>query len=53
MDKRETEFSDVLSRLDFLGDPFDEMNIDEKKKHALHHYYECIKVRKRKMIYAP
>ena len=32
VEKREKEYSDVLSRLDQLGDPFDHMNIDEKKK---------------------
>ena len=44
VEKREKEYSDVLSRLDQLGDPFDHMNIDEKKKHALFLYYDKIKV---------
>ena len=44
VEKREKEYSDVLSSLDFLGDPFDNMNIDEKKKHALFLYYDRIKV---------
>ena len=44
MDKREEEYSDVLSRLDDLGDPYNDMNIDEKKRHALVHFYERLKV---------
>ena len=42
--KREAELSDLLSRMDFLGNPFDEMNIDEKKRHALYLFYEKVKV---------
>ena len=44
VERREKEHSDVLSRMDFLGNPFDEMNIDEKKKHALYLFYDIIKV---------
>ena len=44
IEKREEEYSDVLSRLDILGDPYDDMNIDEKKRHALFLYYDSIKV---------
>ena len=44
VDKREEEYSDVLSRLDDLGDPYNDMNIDEKKRHALVHFYERLKV---------
>ena len=32
--------------MEFLGDPYDEMNIEDKKKHALHHYYSRLKVRR-------
>jgi hypothetical protein len=42
--RREEEYSDVLSRLDTLGDPFDDMNIEEKKRHALFLFYDKIKV---------
>jgi hypothetical protein len=42
--KTEEEYSDVLSRLNILGDPYDAMTIDEKKRHALFLYYDSIKV---------
>ena len=33
-----------MSNLESIGDPFDDMNIDEKKKFALFWYYSVIKV---------
>ena len=48
--KWEEELSDVESRLDSIGDPWDAMNIDEKKKFALHLYYSEIKVRHSSLI---
>ena len=44
VERRELEHSNILSSMEFLGNPFDEMNIDEKKKHALYMYYDMIKV---------
>ena len=43
-ERREQELSDVLSRLELLGDPFDNMDMDEKKRHALFLFYDKIKV---------
>ena len=44
VDRRENEFSEVLSRLEVLGDPFNDMNIEDKKRHALFLFYDRIKV---------
>ena len=43
-ERREEELCDILSRLELLGDPFDSMDIDEKKRHALFLFYDKIKV---------
>ena len=45
-DKREEDFIDLLNNMEFLGNPMNEMNIEEKKRHALHHYYCKLKVRR-------
>ena len=44
VDMKENEFAEVLSRLDVLGDPFNDMNIEEKKRHGLFLFYDKIKV---------
>ena len=44
VERRELEHSNILSSMEYLGNPFDEMNIDEKKKHTLYMYYDMIKV---------
>ena len=43
-EKREEELKSVMSKLESIGDPFDDMNIEEKKKHALYQYYTIIRV---------
>lgn len=45
VERREKEYADTLSRLSMLGDPFDDMNIEEKKRHALFLFYDKIRVR--------
>ena len=44
VERRVLDHSNILSSMEFLGNPFDEMNIDEKEKHALYMYYDMIKV---------
>ena len=44
MEKREQEYSDILSALTTLGNPFDDMNIEEKKRHALFLFFYKMKV---------
>ena len=45
VERREKEYADTLSRLDMLGDPYDDMSIEEKKRHALFLFYDKIRVR--------
>ena len=42
--KRQEELENIKLKLELLGDPFDEMNIDEKKKHALYWFFSFVKV---------
>ena len=44
VEKREAELSDILSSLTVLGDPYEEMDLNEKKRHALFLYYDKLKV---------
>ena len=44
MDKKREQYEDILSNLAIIGDPYDNMDIQTKKTHALHHFYEYIKV---------
>ena len=46
VERREDELSEVLSRLELLGNPMDDLDIDEKKKHALFLFYDRIKVKR-------
>ena len=41
---REAEFMKVEENMDFLGNPYDMMDINTKKHHALSFYYEILKV---------
>ena len=41
---RAAEYEAVLENLDFLGDPFDMMDLGTKKQHALSLYYKILKV---------
>ena len=43
---RDSEFQRAVEHLDFLGDPFDQMDLHTKRQHALSLYYQIIKVRK-------
>jgi hypothetical protein len=45
VEKRDDELSEVLSRLELIGDPMDDLDISEKKKHALFLFYDRIKVK--------
>ena len=46
--QREAEYEEVLGHLDYLGNPFDQMDLHTKKQHALYLYYEIAKVLYRK-----
>ena len=41
---RAAEYETVLENLAFLGDPYDMMDINIKKQHALSLYYKILKV---------
>ena len=41
---RALEYESIVENLDYLGDPYDKMDIDTKKEHALSMYYEVLKV---------
>ena len=41
---RAAEYETVLENLAFLGDPYDMMDINTKKQHALSLYYKILKV---------
>ena len=43
-DVRKADLKQVLENLDYLGDPFDQMDLETKKQHALSMYYHLIKV---------
>ena len=43
-DVRESEFKNVLENLDQLGEVYDQMDLETKKKHALSMYYQLLKV---------
>ena len=43
VEKREQEYSDILSALTTLGNPFDDLNIEEKR-HALFLFFDKMKV---------
>ena len=42
---RDEEFQRVEDNLDYLGDPYDQMDLHTKKQHALAMYYKLLKVR--------
>ena len=42
---REAEHARVIENLEFIGDPFDQMDLQTKKHHALFMYYQILKVR--------
>ena len=41
---RETEYEEITDHLDYLGDPYDQMDLLTKKHHALSMYYQILKV---------
>ena len=41
---RDEEFHQIVKNLDDLGNPYDQMDINTKKLHALSMYYEKVKV---------
>ena len=45
-EKKETQYADILEKIEKVGDPYDSMNMKTKKTHALAHFYEHLKVRK-------
>ena len=42
--QREAEYERVSDHLEYLGNPFDQMDLSTKKQHALYLYYEILKV---------
>ena len=44
-EKKETQYADILEKIEKVGDPYDSMNMKTKKTHALAHFYEHLKVR--------
>ena len=42
--RRDEEFDHIVKNLDSLGNPYDQMDINTKKLHALSMYYEKVKV---------
>ena len=40
---REEEYLDICTRLEYLGDPYENMNISEKKVHGITYFYQLIK----------
>ena len=43
-ESRASEYLQVEDNMDFLGNPFDMMDINTKKHHALSFYYQFLKV---------
>ena len=43
-EKNENNYSEILNKLEIIGDPYDQMNMKTKKTHTLHHFYDYIKV---------
>ena len=41
---REEEYLMICSRLEVVGDPYDTMNLADKKIHAISLYYQLVKV---------
>ena len=41
---RAAEHENIVENLDYLGDPYDKMDINTKKEHALPLYYKVLKV---------
>ena len=42
--EREEEYLDICTRLEYLGDPYENMDMTEKKVHGITYYYQLIKV---------
>ena len=43
-ENRNKEYKQISRNLDVLGNPYDQMDINTKKMHALSMYYEKVKV---------
>ena len=41
---RDKEFKHIAKNLDVIGNPYDQMDIETKKVHALSMYYDKVKV---------
>ena len=41
---RAAEYDDIVDNLEYLGSPYDKMDIDTKKEHALPLFYKVLKV---------
>ena len=50
-EKKDTQYEDILQKIEKIGDPYDSMNMKTKKTHALAHFYEHLKVQKCKIDY--
>ena len=42
--KRGEQYSDIINKLESIGDPYDDMDMKTKKEHAVHHFYDKMKV---------
>ena len=44
-ERKAEQYMETLNKLEIIGDPFDSMNLDTKKKHAISCYYSLLKVK--------
>ena len=42
--KKGEQYKDIINKLESIGDPYDEMDMKTKKEHAVHHFYDNMKV---------
>ena len=49
-DKKDQQYADILKKIDIIGDPYDMMNMKDKKSHALASFYDYMKVMKCKWL---
>ena len=45
-ERKAAQYSDILKKIEVIGDPYDTMDMKTKKTHALAHFYEYMKVNK-------